>query len=508
MLSSSPKFAPYNAMKKHLLVEYLDCRRLPLTQHEGAVELHDALCEAAPQFYLHLLADQATDISHKHKVLVNLLTHVSTHDIERQRIEGILRTIPMVEALQLLTIIRDQRINRSRARELVLTFLIGHEQFPELAAIKRQRLGYLLKHVLGERTWSAVKRALANTTPEGEIFLQREVLHYAWNGDSARAREVLCFLAGVPFNPVHTALAKSLAARQDLQSGEGLPAETLHGLRGTFHRKTPLRKIRQLSASVPTTVRPDGPMAAFYKDALTNAINQPQVTTPEAESMDGPLAGLRKAVALLFKSDSIEAEKEHSIHLDISTMLSGATASLPLIDGSVAVVLDLSTSMGAMGERLNHPAALALALTRLLQKRVRKVSLHQAGGTAQLAEDNLPVPQGVADIAQAIIEAARTDAQAILVITDGYENVRQGDAAQVVRGIQQLGHTIPVYQVVPQFTAAENLGQRMLGENIPVIPLAHEDGIQELLARILLTSEGENISSAGMATLEQLLTVR
>lgn len=506
MSSSSPKIAPCNAMKKHLLVEYLDCRRLPFAQREGAVELHSALCEAAPQLYLHLLADPATHISHKREVFMNLLTHASAHDIERQRIERILRTMPILEALQLLTVIRDLRINRSRARELALTFLIGHEQFPDLAAIKRQRLGHLLKHVLGERTWSAVKRALANTTPESEIFLQREVLHYAWNGDSARAREVLCFLAGVPFNPVHTALAKSLAARQDLQNGEGLPAETLLGLRGIFHRKTPLKKIRRLSAPVPTTVRPDGPMAALYKEAYTKFASQSQVTEPETESLDGPFAGLRKAVASLL--EQVAAQQMPVIRLDVSTTLAEAAAPLPLIDASIAIVLDLSASMAAVGERLNHPAALALALTRLLQERVRKVSLHQVGGTTQLTADNLPVPQGVADIAMAIIEATRTNAQTILVITDGYENVRQGDAAQVVRGMQQLGWTIPIYQVVPQFTAAENLGQRLLGENIPAIPLAHEDGIQELLARILLTSESENISGAGMAALEQLLTVR
>jgi hypothetical protein len=495
-------------MKKHLLVEYLDCRRLPLVQHEGAVELHNALCASAPQFYLRLLADPATDISHKREMFVHVLTDPFAHDIERQRIEDVLHAMPLAEALQLLTIIRDLRINRSRARELVLTFLIGHEQFPELAAIKRQRVGHLLKHVFGERTWSAIKRALANKTPEGELFLQREVLRYAWNGDGARACEVLCFLTGVPFNPIHTALVKSLAARQNLDSGAGLPAETLQGLRGIFHRKTPLRKIRQLSAPVPTTVHPDGPMAALYKNAFTNLASLSQAAIAEPEHVDGPFAGLRKALASLLEHGKTEAKEIPTVSLDASTILAEAVASLPLIDRSVAIVLDLSASMVSSGERLNHPAALALALTRLLQERVHQVSLHQVGGTMGLAADNLPVPQGVTDVATAIIAAARTDAQIILVITDGYENVRQGDAALVVNGLHQLGRTVPIYEVVPQFTAAENLGLRLLGENIPVIPVAHEDGVQELLARILLASESEDISDEELHTLQQLLTVR
>jgi len=494
-------------MKKHVLIEYLDCRRLPLAKHEGAVSLHDALYEAAPQFYLHLLADPATHVSHKREMLVHMLAPSAASTIERQRILDMLRIIPVLEALHILTVVRDLRINRSRARELVLSFLIGHEQFPGLAAIKRQRLGHLLKHVLGERTWSAVKRALASTTPEGEIFLQREVLRYAWNGgnaESARAREVLCFLTGVPFSPDHPDLVKSLAARQNLENGEGLPGETLLGLRGIFHQKVPLRKVRQLSAPIPTTVRPDGPVAALYKEAFTS---QSQTVTSEEESQNGPFAELRKAFASRLVQPAAEAEMP-AVRLDISTTLAEAVAPLPLIDGAVAVVLDLSASMASSGERLYHPAALALALTRLLQERVRKVSLYQLGGTTALTEESLPVPQGAADIATAIIEAAKTDPQVVLVITDGYESIRQGDAAQIVRGISQTGRTLPVYQVVPQFTAAENLAQRQLGENIPVFPIAHEDGVRELLVRILLTSEGENVSGKEMEQLQQLLTVR
>ncbi len=505
MSSSSPKIAPYSAMKKHLLIEYLDCRRLSLTQHEGAASLHDALCEAAPQFYLHLLADPTTDISHKREVFVRLLTHPAAHDIKREHIEDVLRVMPIAEALQLLTIVRDLRINRSRARELVLTFLIGHEQFPDLAAIKRQRLGHLLKHVLGERTWSAVKRALAYTTPEGETFLQREVLHYARNGNSALVREVLCFLTGVPFNPSHAALVKSLAARQDLANGAGLPGETLLGLRGIFHQKTSLKRIRQLSAPIPTTVRPDGPLSALYKEAFTD-LTTSQAANSGAEDQNNPFVRLRKAIASLLVQSDAAAGQEATVRLDTAAPL--ALAPLPLVAGSVAIVLDLSASMVSSGERLHHPASLALALTRLLQEHVQKVSLHQVGGTTQLTENNLPVPQGSADLAMAIITAARTDAQIILVLTDGYENVRQGDAAQVVRGINQLGRTIPIYQVVPQFTGAENLARRLLGDNIPVIPVAHEDGVQELLARILLASEGENISDEQMKQLQELLTVR
>jgi hypothetical protein len=65
-----------------------------------------------------------------------------------------------------------------------------------------------------------------------------------------------------------------------------------------------------------------------------------------------------------------------------------------------------------------------------------------------------------------------------------------------------------VYQIVPLFAATEKLSQRRLGENIPVVAIAHEDGVRELLMRVLLTSEGEDISASEMEQLQQLLIVR
>ncbi|MBO0782256.1 MAG: hypothetical protein J2P37_25845, partial [Ktedonobacteraceae bacterium] len=257
-------------MDKRLILRYLDCRRLPLLAQGEDARMHHALCEGAPEFYLHLLADPVAHISHKREVLLNLLlAEAGARQVaERQRLLDMLNVIPVAQGLQVVGVIYDLRINRSRARELVLAYLLGHERLPELAAIKRQRLGRLLRHVLGERTWSSVRRSLASPTPEGEQFLQREVLRYAWKGDAARAREVLCFLTGVPFEATIPALVRSLSARQDISQGKGLPDETLSGLRGVYHRKVPIRFIRRLAAPVPVSTRVDGPLTAAYKEEL------------------------------------------------------------------------------------------------------------------------------------------------------------------------------------------------------------------------------------------------
>src|SRR5262249_27810017 len=102
---------------------------------------------------------------------------------------------------QVVEVLRTSRTNSHRARQVGLAFLLGHEQFPELAATHRQRVIRLLKHVLGERSWSSACRFLASSTPEGERFLQRKLLGHA--PDAALAREALLFLAGAEVTPTH-----------------------------------------------------------------------------------------------------------------------------------------------------------------------------------------------------------------------------------------------------------------------------------------------------------------
>jgi hypothetical protein len=485
-------------MDKRLLLRYLDCRRSPVEQHEDASRMHNALFEGAPDFYLHLLTDPQAHVSHKREILLNLLQAEAEarQKIERQRMLDTLNVIPLAQGLQVIGVIYDLRINRSRARELVLNYVLGHELLPELAAIKRQRVSHLLRHVLGERTWSSMRRFLANPTPEGEQFLQREVLRYAWKGDVARLREVLCFLTGVPFTATLLPLVKIMSARHDITKWDGLPVETLSGIRGTYHRKVSFSKVRKVAAPVPVTTLEDGPLTAAYKEALG------QDAAP-AEQASSTLSKVRKVLGLLMQRvDAVLGAQEISFATELGQIIS----KLPLIDARIALVLDLSASMAAVGERRNHPAALGLALTRLLRERVSDLHLFQTGGSTGFDGDVVPQLQGVADLAQALLEAANSQSQMILIVTDGYENLRQGDTASMVEGLRQLGYDVPIYQVVPQFTGAEKLDLRRLGENIPLIPVAHEGQVNELLARALLTGAGEQLEEKHLQQLQLLLT--
>ena len=85
------------------------------------------------------------------------------------------------------------------------------------------------------------------------------------------------------------------------------------------------------------------------------------------------------------------------------------------------------------------------------------------------------------------------------------KNLRQGDTDQIVQGLRQLGLIMPICQIIPLFTLAENLAQRRLSAAVSLIPLEHERGIRELLMRVQLAASEEVLSSEMQAQFAELL---
>jgi hypothetical protein len=464
-------------MDAQVFLSYLDTRRSALTP--AAAQTHRQLCEAEPSAYVALLADRASVISHKREALANLLTLSAARGIAAVALRERLRDLPAEERLQVVDVLVARRINSSRARALLRGVLIDDALLPQLAPTHRQRLMRLFTHLLGEQTWYAIERHLASPTPEGETLLTRALLRGA--PDPALAREALCFLAGVPVEAQDPLLQKRLAARADIGAGQGLPRETLYGLRGVYHRELPRARVRTLAAIAATNGRQDGPLTALYKAALLELSAQ-------------------------------------ELRAQLPAHLQAAVGALPAVDAHVAIVLDLSASAAASGERAYHPAALGLALTRMLSAVVGRVTLHVIGGSAAGADqdvqgaletpETLTAPEGVTDLAQALLEVTREDPQVTLLITDGYENLRPGDAALVAEGLLRLGRTGVIYEVVPLYVESERLEQRRLGAPIQTITVSHEGEVRELLARILLHTHGPALTAADTTRAQDLVMVR
>jgi hypothetical protein len=450
-------------MSKRLLLHYLDIRRTPLNRLSDGAAQHVDLRAAVPGLYAGLPVDPVADLSHRREALVRLLDDAGAKGVVDRLIDA-LRSVPALEALRVLEAVRQRGINRQRARRLALSVLLNHPDLPELAATRRVRLARLLRHLVGERTWSAVCRALrpgANGT--GARLLRRAFEKYVIPARVDTTREALAVLAGVAVQPIEAVLRRRLAARTDMAAGAGLPRETLFGLHGTFHPGAPASQVRYLAPAAPGRCA-DGPLTAEYKALWADGEQAVDVVVPVA-----------------------------------------AGAPLP---GRLAVVLDLSASTASSGERAYHPAALGLALVRRLQARLSDVVVCQAGGSAPLAGDGLPRPEGGTELASAVLEAARERPEAILIVTDGYENCRTGDTADVADGLRQLEPALLIVQVVPRFTPAEDLSARRLGDGIPLLPVDHEGDAGELLARVLLAHAGDALTAEELNQLHMLLFTR
>jgi hypothetical protein len=251
-------------MTRDLLLRYLDLRQTPLSRIPDGPALHAGLLVAAPHLYRRLPADLSADVSHRREALHRLLD-VPTADGLVAELTDRLRAVPGLEALRVLEVLVERATNRHRARKLGLSVVLGHADLPDLAAARRQRVVRLLKHLVGEKTWSAVRRALKpGANGNSERLLQRTFGGCVPPGQVATAREALAFLAGSTSEPGAAVLRKRLAARADLDAAAGLPRETLFGLRGTFHPDTPPSRVRYLSPAA-AVARADAPLTEWYK---------------------------------------------------------------------------------------------------------------------------------------------------------------------------------------------------------------------------------------------------
>jgi hypothetical protein len=446
-------------MPKDLLLRYLDHRQTPLGRIPDGPALHAALFAAAPRLYRRLPADLSADVSHRREALLRLLVDPTADGLVKELADR-LRAVPALEALRALEVFVHCATNRHRARRLGLAVVLGHADLPELAAARRHRLVRLLKHLVGERTWSAVRRALRpGADGDGDRLLRRTFWDCVPPSQVAAARDALAFLAGAAAEPGASVLRKRLAGRADLDAAAGLPRETLFGLRGTFHAGTPASRVRYLAPAA-EAARADAPLTEWFKKVWAGDAN------------------------------------------------AGPAPAIPVgrrLPGRLAVVLDLSASMASSGERAYHPAALGLALARRLDVLVGDVRLHPVGGSGRLGGADLPRPEGAADLAAALLEAARDRPETILVVTDGYENCRTGDTADVAAGLRRLRPAPHVLQVVPRFTPAEDLSSRRLSDGVPLLPVDDEAGTGELLARVILARAGERLTSEELEQTETLL---
>lgn len=370
----------------------------------------------------------------------------------------------------------ERRINNQRTSGWIRAYLFGSPQLEWLAVSHRQALRKLVRHALGNPvTQTCVhKFSQEKTDAKTTAYLRRYVLRYA--EDTGLVHDVFLFLFGKLKTSQFSRLNAYLAARQDLDAGKGLPLKILQGIKGSFHPKVPARRLRSLA----------------HRGKLKREV------TEEVEQADESLVGeIRRyyrstdATRLALLDEAIEKEATR----------------IPHWDANIYLILDASASMRGFGHRQYNSMAIAIAIWKIFQKRTRQTQVAWIGAKPSENED-FPQPLGTTAIAPALIEAVKCQPDVIILISDGYENVEQGDSAMILAGFEQLGIQIPMLHIIPAFTERDRIEKRQPFPNCPTFLETGQRGFLATWLRIRGYLQPTEISALLRQTITSTLTTK
>jgi hypothetical protein len=227
-----------------------------------------------------------------------------------------------------------------------------------------------------------------------------------------------------------------------------LPLKVLQGLRGTFHPQVSLRSLHRLAAK-----------EKIKRDIISN---------------DDSLIG------------KIRSYYKSGIDLNsINQAIDQEVARLPKWgNANIYFIVDTSASMQGFGHREYNNIAIATGLSKVFQKL-----------TNQPTDNEFPKPSGITCLAPALIEAVKQSPDLIILISDGYENVEQGDSAMVLKALKHLGIKIPIFHIIPAFTEREKIADRLPLPECPYFLETGQHGFLSTWLRIRTLIEPESLSS-------------
>lgn len=155
---------------------------------------------------------------------------------------------------------------------------------------------------------------------------------------------------------------------------------------------------------------------------------------------------------------------------------------LPELPGRIALMLDASASMRGSGEQEYAPIALAVAFERVLQAKCTGLRSYTIGGFGWP-----PAPEGPTDFGRLLLDALEGEPELIVLLTDGYENLNQGDAARIVSTLRKLGLSIPVVCCRIESHDRRPVSYARPSEALPSFPLGEEGDFGAILQILDMT---------------------
>jgi len=158
----------------------------------------------------------------------------------------------------------------------------------------------------------------------------------------------------------------------------------------------------------------------------------------------------------------------------------------PRFDGTVSLVLDVSGSTQGYGEREYCCVSQSVALHMVLKRCCATLHVHQVGGSGAP-----PRPEGSTDLASSVLDALADRPDVVMVISDGYENVRAGDLAGVVASLPTAGIAVPIVFCHSKFTEKDDLALRRPAPGLAELQFWHEDDFVDVLHEVFSMAGGD-----------------
>ena len=354
-------------------------------------------------------------------------------------VERVWQKTPIPRLLREWAVWRKERLNNTRSKNLLLKFLLGDPRLESWALKYRPNLKRVLSHAWGDaRTRRIRKSALAFLNHGKYDGSQSEmdawVFRFTRNDEENRRAicEILCFIfRDYPECFLNPRFTQYIEAISDPRKLLGLPYDIAVGLRNKLHKDFPMQRILGSRGT---------------QNQLSVKLQVKLQKTAERAGVD-----LKMDLSRLPLVDILKYGYERGFDDEVRTALDKRSAkdalTIAFPHRHVALVIDTSQSMFGKGDRKLHPIAVAMSVGLVMKRVAQRCDLFFT--SAQ--HDEFPMPQGDTDLAASVLEAYKTGADLVMIITDGYENVSAGTLESVIEAFKRLGIQTPVMQLNPVF---------------------------------------------------------
>lgn len=447
---------------------------------------HNALLEHNRMLYASLLNLPGLSAEDSMQIIQRLLAvteqggQTVSLDVKKTEDHLIGEVLPFMEVSKVLDGFKQLvalKVNNQRTANWIKSYILGSPQVEQWAVSHRNTLAKLLVHAMGKQVaQTCVNFILLKSNKRSDhqnAYLEKNLYRFIGDNTKELIQDTYLFLFGKLNKTSHEKLNAYLQSRKNLENGKGLPYKVLRGLAATFHPKTESSQVRRLAGK--NKVKREYIVGGELVDAnSTNLVDR-------------------------IRKQYLDGTKDEWV----TQKILAEASRLPHWDAKVALILDTSYSMLGFGARMYNNLSIATAMTQVLEKRTSDIKIIQVGNK-QTSE--FPKAKGVTTLAEGILEAMGYQPDAVLVISDGYENVEQGDAKMVLQGLKNLGVNTPFVHILPAFTVREAYEHRQpLGENTPLILETGEKGFMPAWLNIQFALQPDNIADILQNSMQSFL---